>query len=80
MVKNVFIKHLALVTVMLIAGVNVSYAQSDVELIATGDGNNKNEAILSALRNGIEQSFGAFVSSDTRILNDNIVKDEIDSI
>ena len=53
----------------------------DVELIVTGEGRNKNEAIMSALRSGIEQSFGAFVSSDTRILNDNVVvKDEIISI
>lgn len=52
----------------------------DVVLVVTGDGRNKNEAIMSALRSGIEQSFGAFVSSDTRILNDNVVKDEIISI
>lgn len=80
MVKNVFIKHLALVTVMLIAGVNVSYAQSDVELIATGDGTTKQGATLSALRSALEQVYGTMVSSNTKILNDELVKDEIVSI
>lgn len=80
MVKNGIIKQLALVVMMLIAGFNTAFAQKDVELIATGDGTTKQQATLSALRSGIEQSFGAFVSSDTRILNDNIVKDEIISV
>lgn len=80
MVKKSFIKFLVFVGIILFAGVNVSYAQSDVELIATGDGSTKQEAILSALRSGIEQSFGAFVSSNTKILDDQLVKDEIISL
>lgn len=38
------------------------------------------EAKHSALRNAIEQAFGAFISSKTEILNDDLVKDEIVSI
>jgi hypothetical protein len=32
------------------------------------------------LRSAIEQAFGAFISSKTEILNDNLVKDEIVSV
>lgn len=49
----------------------------EVSLIVSGEGETKEEATKVALRSAIEQAFGAFVSSDTRILNDEIVKDEI---
>ena len=80
MVKNGIIKQLSLVVMMLIAGFNTAFAQKDVELIATGDGTTKQQATLSALRSALEQTYGAIVSSNTKILNDELVKDEIVSI
>ncbi|MBR3548051.1 MAG: hypothetical protein IKN86_10910 [Bacteroidaceae bacterium] len=58
-------------------GENASLSSDDIELVATGDGSTKDEATKSALRSAIEQVFGTFVSSNTKILNDELVKDEI---
>ena len=54
-----------------------AYAQGTVTLVVNGEGATKAEATANALRSAIEQSFGVFVSSNTQILNDEIVKDEI---
>ncbi len=59
---------------------NSTIEQGDVELVATGDGATKQEATLSALRGALEQVYGTMVSSNTKILNDELVKDEIVSI
>lgn len=55
-------------------------ADDDLEVIASGDGTTKEQATLSALRSALEQTYGTFVSSNTQILNDELVKDEIVSI
>ena len=55
-------------------------ASDDIELIVSGDGSTKEQATLAALRSAIEQAYGTFVSSNTQILNDELVKDEIVSI
>lgn len=52
----------------------------EVTLTVCSDGVTKEEAIKLALRNAIEQAYGAFISSNTTILNDEIVKDEIVTI
>jgi hypothetical protein len=59
-----------------------TYAQDDksVTLTVTGQGKTLDEAKQNALRSAIEQAFGAFISSKTEILNDNLVKDEIISV
>lgn len=49
----------------------------EVTLVVSGDGYNKEEATNVALRSAIEQTFGTFVSSNSEILNDKLVKDEI---
>ena len=58
------------------------YSQEDktVSLTVSGTGKTIEEARLNALRSAIEQAFGAFISSKTEILNDNLVKDEIISV
>lgn len=61
-------------------GENAPLSSDDVELVATGDGSTKKEATLSALRDALEQVYGTMVSSNTQILNDELVKDEIVSI
>ena len=69
----------------LISGLSMSsktepLADDDLEVIATGEGTTKEQATLSALRSALEQAYGTFVSSNTQILNDELVKDEIVSI
>ena len=59
---------------------NEPLANDDIELIVSGDGSTKEQATLAALRSAIEQAYGTFVSSNTQILNDELVKDEIVSI
>jgi hypothetical protein len=61
----------------------ITNANSDnktVTLTVSGTGKTIEEARLNALRSAIEQAFGAFISSKTEILNDNLVKDEIVSV
>ena len=53
---------------------------NEVSLVVTGEGATKEEATNNALRSAIEQAFGVFVSANTEILNDEIVKDEIATI
>ncbi len=49
----------------------------EVTLVVSGDGATKEEATHVALRSAIEQAYGTFVSANTTILNDSLVKDEI---
>lgn len=68
---------------MLIAESNRTKAEEDnnnIELLASGTGKNADEAITMALKNAIEQAFGAFVSANTLILNDEIVQDQIATV
>lgn len=60
----------------------VSYAQTtdDVTLIVMGSGSTKEEAVNNALRSAVEQAFGVFVSANTEIINDELVKDEIATV
>ena len=59
-----------------------AYAQEDktVTLTVSGQGQTQEEAKQNAFRSAIEQAFGTFISSNTEILNDELVKDEIVSI
>lgn len=52
----------------------------EVTLIVSADGTTKEEATKVALRSAIEQAYGTFVSSNTTILNDEVVMDEIVTI
>lgn len=49
----------------------------DVTLISTGDGANKELAVKNALLSAIEQAYGAYVSGNTVILNDELIRDEV---
>jgi len=73
-------KQLILIVVLALS-IN-TYAQEDktVTLTVSGQGKTQDEAKQNALRNAIEQAFGVFISSNTEILNDELVKDEIVSI
>lgn len=52
-----------------------SSIQSEVSLVVSADGTSKTEAVNNALRSAIEQTFGTFVSANTEILNDQLVKE-----
>ena len=56
------------------------YSQNDVELTVTAYGTDAENSKNNALRNAIEQAYGAFLSSNTLIKNDELVKDEIISL
>lgn len=82
MVTNVLKKTLLF---LLLVGIHYSnvYAQDakdEVQLTVSGYADNKEEATKIALRSAIEQAFGTFVSSNTEMLNDEIVKDEIATV
>lgn len=51
-----------------------------VTLVTSGTGSTKEEATRNALRNAIEQAFGTFVSANTEVLNDELIKDEITTV
>ena len=74
-------KKLLIIIVVLLLNFTI-YAQEDktVTLTVSGTGKTLEEAKTNALRSAIEQAFGAFISTKTEILNDNLVKDEIVSV
>lgn len=55
-------------------------AVNEVTLVVSGEGETKEDATHNALRSAIEQAFGTFVSANTSILNDELIKDEIVSV
>jgi hypothetical protein len=59
-----------------------SFGQETKEATLTtiGTGKTLEEAKLNSYRNAIELAFGAFISSETKILNDNVTKDEVVSL
>lgn len=72
-------KFISLVAAILFAA--TTFAQVDeVTLTVLGTGCTEEEATNIALRSAVEQSFGAFVSANTTILNDRLVRDEIVSV
>lgn len=52
-------------------------SKDEVTLVVSADGATKDDATKVALRSAIEQAYGTFVSANTQILNDELVKDEI---
>lgn len=55
-------------------------ADKAVTITVSGSGKTQEEAKQSALRSAIEQAFGAFISSKTEILNDQVVADQMSSV
>jgi hypothetical protein len=70
------------IIILLLLLINIAYSQDDksVTLTVSGSGKTLDEAKTNALRSAIEQTFGAFISTKTEILNDNLVNDEIISV
>jgi hypothetical protein len=73
----------SLFTILFLIATTASIAQDAdkaVTIVVSGQGQTTEDAKNNALRNAIEQAFGAFISSKTEIVNDNLIKDEIISI
>ena len=49
----------------------------EVTLITSGEGATKKEAVDNALVAAVEQAYGIYVSGDTHILNDELIRDEV---
>ncbi len=65
---------------LLVASLQAQAPERTIKLVVSGEASTKDEATKIALRSAIEQAFGTFVSADTEILNDELVKDEIVTI
>ena len=73
-------KRIFIFTFALFISLSLSAQDNTIRLTVSGEGATKEEATANALRSAIEQAFGTFVSANTQILNDDIVKDEIATI
>ena len=67
-------------TVLTFLFITTIFAQDVVSIVTSGDGSTKDQATTAALRNAIEQAYGAFISSNTKFLNDELIQDEIVSL
>lgn len=52
----------------------------NVTIVVSSDGATKQDAEINALRSALEQVCGAFITSDTRIIDDLLISDEVVSI
>lgn len=59
---------------------NVTNTNDEITLVVSGKAVDSEKATAVALRSAIEQAYGTFVSANTTILNDDLVKDEIVTI
>jgi hypothetical protein len=69
--------------VMLSSSIGSIFAQTenkDVTITASGSGVTQEDAKQAALRSAIEQAYGAFISTKTEMLNDQVVADEMISV
>ena len=75
-------KRLSLIFLTLLISNLVLFAQGgkEINLVVTGEAETKDLAVAQALRSAVEMSFGTFVSANTAILDDEIVKDEVATI
>ncbi len=73
-------KRFFAILALLLACLSLWAQKDEVTLVVSGDGKDKAEATSVALRSAIEQTYGTFVSANTSIINDDVVKDEIVSV
>ena len=72
-------KKLFLLSILCVSSV-LAFAIDEVTLTTVGDGSSRDEAVKNALRSALEQAYGAFMSSSTIVLDDELQKDEIVSV
>ena len=73
-------KRILLIIACLATALFAHAQNNEVTLVVSGEGANKTDATAMALRSAIEQAYGTFVSANTEILNDEIVRDEIATV
>lgn len=61
-------------------GVVLSSSAQELKVVSTGQGTTEDEATKTALRSALEDAYGTFISSSTKIENDVLVSDEIVSL
>lgn len=67
-----------LIITLVFAGIAYSQAMDDMKVVVTsGIGVTAEKARINALKNAIEQVIGSYVTAETRIKNDELIKDEI---
>ena len=59
---------------------NSVIAQESIQTISSGYGATEQEAINIALINALQETLGGYLSSNTKVLNDKLIKDEISAI
>ena len=76
------LKSTIITSLILLATTNTfsQTASKDVSITASGSGKTLEGAKQAALRSAIEQAFGAFISSKTEMLNDQVVADQMASV
>ena len=74
-------KYFAFFLSLVLFGVcHLDGCSQNVSLICYGEGSTHEEAIRNAIRNALEQTYGTLVSSNTKIVNDELMSDEIASM
>lgn len=66
-------KILLLIAAFLLLG--TSTALADIE--ATGEGSSRDQALASAMRNVVEQNYGTFITSNTTVIDSQLLEDKI---
>ena len=61
-------------------GMALSLSAQELKVVSTGQGTTEDEATKIALRSALEDAYGTFISSSTKIENDVLVSDEIVSL
>lgn len=58
---------------------NINEEKSDmiIDLTVSGRGASKDSAILTALKSAINQGFNSFITTNTKIINDSLINDEV---
>ena len=69
--------RLNIIALILIVGFSSSLCAEDIKLVTIGEGVSQEMAVKNALVSAIEQAFGVYVSGNTKILDDELIRDEI---
>lgn len=75
----VTLKNFFLLIIMSL-GVTLYSSAQEIKVVSTGQGTTEDEATKTALRSALEDAYGTFISSSTKIENDVLVSDEIVSL
>jgi len=80
--NNNFMNKMLLSFLFFVLALNPCYSQADntVETITIGSGNTIESAKFNALRSALEQVSGSYLSTNTLVINDKLISDNITSI